>query len=366
MNRKVMFALSAVVLAFTSCKKEEVVDTPTADEVVDASKSKSSILISNEGNFMSSNASLSIYQANGIAVNDAFKSVNLDDDGNSISIGDVLQSVVATDNYILLAVNNSQSVHILSRSTLKLEATLTGASYPRFLHVVDNNKVYLTNGSGAGEVKIINLNTLAWDGSVSVGTSPEKMTQIGNHVFVTNKGDWGATTGSTVSVIDVTSNTVVKTIEVGVNPTDICASETDAFVLCSGTTVYDTSWNVVGVDATAIYKLNASSLTVTSTESFAQLSTASSQLEISNDGTSLFLQMENSVKQRDVNDTIWTSFIANASTLSGLSVSPWDDVYALFSPNYTDPGTVVHYNVQGSVLDSAMVGIIPSGVAYLN
>ena len=84
----------------------------------------------------------------------------------------------------------------------------------------DGNYAYVAN-YGSSTVSVIDINSNTVTTSIAVGTSPYAVavTPDGAFVYVTNSGD------DTVSVIDTTDNTVVGSpISVGAYPTSIAIS----------------------------------------------------------------------------------------------------------------------------------------------
>jgi YVTN family beta-propeller protein len=84
--------------------------------------------------------------------------------------------------------------------------------------------VYTVYGEGSGTVEAISLSGPGV--RISVGNKPSgiAVNPAGTRVYVTNRGD------GTVSVIDTSSNTVIRTITVGSQPVPVAASATTLYV----------------------------------------------------------------------------------------------------------------------------------------
>ena len=80
-----------------------------------------------------------------------------------------------------------------------------------------NNKIYITNGP-ASNVSVVDMNSLSIIKNIGVGAYPQEILAIGNKVFVCNTSLYGGAQDSTVSVIDATTDNVVKTVIVQKDP----------------------------------------------------------------------------------------------------------------------------------------------------
>ena len=150
----------------------------------------------------------------------------------------------------------------------------------------------VTNGSKGyvscwknGEVAVVDLNTNTITKKVKVGVGPEAVKVVGNKLFVANSGGWGV--DKTVSVIDLTTETVIKTIDVKDCPRDIVVDKTgNLWVLCAGSVLYDANFNVVGNTTSALCKIDPSTYTVTTLTISEAIHPV--QLRINGNGDNLF------------------------------------------------------------------------------
>ncbi len=187
------------------------------------------VFVANEGNFGASNGTISM----------------IDDFGNIIeteAIGDVVQSLEVYENKLIVLVNNSHMIKIYDiteegLSMPGIEISTDGSS-PRDL-VVMNDKVYFTNWNSQ-DIKVLNLFNYNIESSIPVNGLPEDLMIDGNDLWVTinMNADWSA--ASTVVKIDMTSNTITETIEVGSGPQELTQLNGDIFI---SRTFYDSNWN---------------------------------------------------------------------------------------------------------------------------
>ncbi|HMB90239.1 MAG TPA: YncE family protein, partial [Rhodothermales bacterium] len=119
---------------------------------------------------------------------------------------------------------------------------------PRSLAFVNDDKAYATNfvfGS-AGLVSVIDLTTNTIQGNpIAVGNSPEGIVVIDDRAFVANYGNTG--NGTTLSVIDTDTDTVVSTIDLGCDgPKDLLIdAEEEIVVVCNGKTVFNSDFTEI-------------------------------------------------------------------------------------------------------------------------
>ena len=143
---------------------------------------------------------------------------------------------------LIVLINNSHMIKIydITEEGLSLPGIeiTTGNSSPRELVIVDN-KVYFTNWNDQ-DVKVLNLFNYVIEESIPIDGLPEDIMFDGTDLWVsiTMNTDWSA--GNTVSRIDIGSNSVIETIEVGPGPQNLIQHNGDIYI---SRTFYDESWN---------------------------------------------------------------------------------------------------------------------------
>ncbi len=345
--------LAGLLLSFTACNK--------TDEKPEDTGFLYGAYVINEGSFMNNNGSISYIDLDSsYIINNLFYSVN------GRTPGDVVQSFTVAGDKGLIVVNNSAKVEVVEMKTFVSLGVITGCNYPRYALSVAENKAYLTNGSLAGNVYILDLAAMTIADSIAVGYGPENLVRSGDHVFVANSGGWSY--DSTVSVIDVQSDKVVKTIITGDNPVDLAVDHNDdVWVLCKGKVVYDQNWNIVSETDSRLQKIDHNTLEVT--EDFVigqkgdyfnpQRLTVSSQgrivLYLEHDGVFAVLADNPSISG---NVLIGGNFYGlDADPTSGL-------IYVTDARDFSSAGVLYRYRPDGFLQDSVSVGIAPNGVYF--
>ena len=189
------------------------------------------VFVANEGNFGSSNGSISMI--------DEFGNVH-----ETESIGDVVQSLEVYEDKLIVLVNNSHKIKIYNITSKGLDMPgieiSTNNSSPREMVIV-NGMVYFTNWN-TSDVKVFNLYTYNIDTSIPVGIMPEGIVTDGTKLWVANSGE------DTVSEIDISSLIETKHI-VGQGPQNLTRHNDDVYI---SRTYYSDDWTETYHGATII------------------------------------------------------------------------------------------------------------------
>ena len=180
------------------------------------------VFVANEGNFGSSDGSITMINQDG-------QTYQLE------AVGDVVQSLEVYQDKLIVLANNSHMIKIYSitEDGLNLPGieVSTDNSSPREMVIVED-KVYFTNWN-TQDVKVFNLFNYAIEESIPVGISPEGITSDGLSLWVANSGE------NTVSEISLSTLSETK-FEVGNGPQSIAIHDGDVYI---SRTFYDESWN---------------------------------------------------------------------------------------------------------------------------
>tara|TARA_B100000029_G_scaffold138512_1_gene133475 strand:- start:1364 stop:2383 length:1020 start_codon:yes stop_codon:yes gene_type:complete len=197
------------------------------------------VFVANEGNYGSTNGTISM----------------IDDNGNVYEtdiIGDVVQALEVYENKLIVLVNKSNLIKIydITENGLSMPGieVSIGSSEPRDLVVV-NDKVYFTNWV-TEDVQVFNLFTYAIEASIPIDGLPEDIEFDGQYLWVTiPHSDSYFTAGNTVCKIDINSNTIIETIDVGSGPQQLTFDDAHVYV---SRTFYSDDWLTTYHGATKI------------------------------------------------------------------------------------------------------------------
>ena len=159
-------------------------------------------------------------------------------------LGDIVHSLAIYNNQLIVSINNSQKILVFNISEEGLSENyneiLTEES-PREIIII-NNKAYFTTWNPDyniyptinGYIKVLDLQNFQIKESIEVGIMPEGMLFHDNYLWVANSGE------SSVSKIDIESNLVIETIEVGDGPQNLAEYNGDIYI---SRTYYDQEWH---------------------------------------------------------------------------------------------------------------------------
>jgi len=175
----------------------------------DSEPNSSWIFVANEGNYGTSNGSVSM-------IDDKGQITTID------NIGDVVQSVEVYKNKLFVIVNNSHKIMIynITENGVNLPGIeiSTENSSPREMVIV-NDKVYFTNWNSK-DVKILNLTTYAIESSIPIEGLPEDIITDGINLWVSvpNLELYDTNDGTKVVKINLETEQIVESYEVGRGP----------------------------------------------------------------------------------------------------------------------------------------------------
>lgn len=224
-------ALLSAMPLFYACDDNEN-DIPEEIQV----ESKNGLYVTNAGNFYGNiNGSLSFIDFDkGEVTNKLFMSVN------GRSLGGTPQDAVVYGSKMYIAVYESNVIEVVDKTTAEsikqIVPTEAQGVGPRDIVAAGGN-VFVSMYDGC--VSRIDTTSLAIDATIAVGPNPEEMAVANNYLYVTNSDgmNYGAgyANGKTVSKINIGSFAEEKKIEVGLNPTKICATtDGNIFLIAMG------------------------------------------------------------------------------------------------------------------------------------
>jgi hypothetical protein len=264
-------------------------------------------------------------------------------------------------------VNNAAKVEVVNLSTFKSAGTITGITNPRYFMGVSATKGYITEwGASAGSVKVVDLLTNTVTKTILTNSGPNKMVKVGDRVYVACSG--GYAKDSIVTVIDLTGDSVLTSIEVGSCPSDV---QVDAngkiWVLCSGTSYVNATTNSYPTlqEKGSLVRIDAATNTVDFSIAFNSTSSQPSDLVINNAKTTLYYSYDSKVySQNSTSNSLTTTAIIDRD-FYGLGIDPSNDYfYGADAGDYVSNGKVFRYNAAATLLDSIVVGVIPSGFKF--
>ncbi|MDR3047185.1 MAG: hypothetical protein LBU51_06175 [Bacteroidales bacterium] len=206
LNIAIMLMVSTVL--FTACPNPP---TPDPDSPIQETGYKGMYVL-NEGNWNGNNSSITYYDfETGSVTADIFTKVN------HRGLGDVGNDLKRYGSKLYCVVNVSETVEIMNANTCSsIKQIFLSGKQPRKIAFY-GSKAYVSCSDG--DVVRIDTVSLAVEASVMSGLNPEDLCVISGKLYVANSGQFNYPEfNNTISVIDCSSFSVIKTIEVHKNP----------------------------------------------------------------------------------------------------------------------------------------------------
>ena len=299
--------------------------------------------ILNEGGFNPNTSSLSFYSYIKDSIyNNIFKPGNLGIFPDGLLRYNDLLFITEQGNYGAagkIYKCDTNGVEILSNSIGKNPYSLC----------IANNKLYVTNGP-ANNVSVVDINSLAVIKTINVGIYPQEILSFGNYVYVCNTYVYGGATDSTVSVIDNTTDNVVKTIIVSKSPSSIAKSRTNTIIVCCA----GTSGTVYVIDPTTNNKI----------DSIAPVDFGKDLSVDFNSDNVYFISNSNNIIALDLNLKTVFTVIANPNPsgafFNGYVFDYKNKIhYVANAGDFTSKGFLYIYDFYGNLLNSFQIGVSP-------
>jgi YVTN family beta-propeller protein len=355
--------LTFLMLVFlTSCTSEDL----TPSRYVPQGDFDSGVFVLNEGNFGSTNASVSFISFDlSRTQNDLFSGVNPGE-----ILGDTAQSMGFNDNLAYIIVNASNKIEIVNRYTMvKVGAITTGLDNPRYIAFA-NGKGYVTNwgsGVGGGTIKVIDLGSNNVISTILVNDYPNKIIEHAGKIYVAHN-DLG-TNGQSVSVIDSSTNGLTASIEVGDMPDTMKIEGDHLWVVCNGKFDFNnTANNTVG----SIVEINLTSNAIIQSLFPPSGSPRINYMDLY--GNHIFYTIGNEIYKFPLTGTVLPatpSFSSDAEVIYGFAIKN-NKIYIADSKGFSVYGKVLVYSSGeqfdpmpiGTLLKTVEVGVGPNGFYF--
>lgn len=335
MKKGLLFIVSVITLF--SCKKEK------ETEIQLPQTTKSRVVILNEGNFRSVNASIDLYYPSDHAFQEGVFSSN----NGSRPLGDVAQSMNIVNGDYWVVVNNSNKIEILDPNTFQSIGKIEGFNSPRYIQPVSADKVYVSD-LYEGKIYAVNPQSRVIEKQIYSGGWTEEMLVTDNKLFVCQVDS------NQVYVIDALADTLVKKINTFKSPQSIgIDAEGFIWISCSG------GYNE---DLPALQRIDPLGLEIVKTLAHADISKSIGDISFDREKKKLFYLMEG-LFQINITDTILAStplIEKGGRNFYAMHVNPANnDIYLSDALDYQQKGVVYRYSNQGQLIHQFKAGLIP-------
>ena len=209
------FTLAALLLV--SCEKDN--RNENSDAEIDVTTGATKVLVLNEGNWGSNNATISALDPRHREINvDWFASVN------GRGLGDVAQDMISYGTKVYVTVTFSNSLEVIDPKSGNANRIDMGSRKPRYL-AADGGKLYITCYSPCSVVRV-DTSTLAIEATCTLGDfQPEGIAISQGKAFVASSNISDASGNYTFDdklyVIDLSTFANPTTVTVGLNPQEV-------------------------------------------------------------------------------------------------------------------------------------------------
>jgi len=319
----------------------------SCEDSLDQTQNSNLLFIASEGTYGNGDGSISVYSEN-----EKIQTID--------GIGDIVQSILVKDDKLFVIVNNSHLIKRYSITELGLNLPgidiSTNNSSPREMVIV-GDKLYFTNWNSK-DVKVLDLVTYSIVSSISLDGVPEDIVSDGNNLWVSipQLELYDSNNGSIVVKIDINSENLVETYEVGRGPEHMLINDHSLWI---SRTFYSSDWSSTYYGSSTV-----------------DLETG--EISIINYGLGLvcggnILKLKNKI-YRTVNGGVaplTTDLDINMSAKIGsyknlYSASSNDDNLYLGMSDYVYPDTVYIHNELGERTRTLTVGVLPGDFASWN
>jgi YVTN family beta-propeller protein len=346
-----------LIPAVLSCSKDPIrEDTTVVPPPVTTTSYQNGIFIVNEGNFNWGNASVTFINAKDSSVQQDVFYAN-----NGRHLGDVAESMQVNGDKGFLIVNNSNKIEVVSLKDFSSVKSITGFSSPRFMAIVDSTKAYVTNMQSS--ISVLDLATYTVKKTIATGSWTEAIITYENFVFVSSVGNMNepsAQRNAMILVINSVTDQVVDTIKTGKEPVCMVMDKKDKiWILCTG--------GFDNYEPASLIRIDPVLRIVDKTYSFPG-STTPSRLCINSTRDTLYF-LNSGVYQMPVNSTEIPSqplIPADGHLFYGLGIDPVNGtVYVSDAVDYVQNGVAYQYDqVSATLLRTFTAGRIPGSFCF--
>lgn len=346
----VLIALVISVFLSASCHR------PGPDNPRPVDTHADGIYVLNEGLFQMNNSTLSYYDlSTGTLTDDIFLQTN------QRGLGDVGNDLKSYGAKLYAIVNNSNHVEIMRLDDAKsLRSISLPGKQPRCI-CFDGGKAFVSCFDG--DVVRIDTATLEVDATFYSGPNPDGICVCNGKLYVANSGGLNYPNyNNTVSVFDLSTLSLLHTIEVWTNPSVLCSYDNRYVFLASHGNYGDEPANFQKIDATTdqvVKTYNMEVLNFTIFENSAYLYF----YDYVNPASISVMDLQQDAISRE-------QFITDGTTIRapyGINVNPLNgDVYICDALDFTVTGEVFCFDKNGKNKFSFGAGLIPNKIVFKN
>lgn len=341
--------LSLVIFAISSCNKDD--DSGIPDPQATVSLNYPAMIIANQGNFGSANATVDFYEtSNGETHKGIFSLVN------SESLGDTHHSSTVIGNSVYLVVNGSGKIEVVNKQNFNSEAMINGLASPRFICEVSESKAYVSDISSA-KIAILNTESNTVTGYIDFPDYySEHMVKIGDEVFVS------APNRDKIYIINTSMETVSDSILLSEGTNSMLMDANNKlWVFCTG------YWD--GEQPPAVHRIDPQTREIEVSIVIEGSYIYPGAMDISANGEIVYVLAYDLYKMpvSAITFPSETFIPSDGRSFSALAVNKQNGEIALADAvDFSSNGVVYRYTSEGELVNSIEAGVIPGHILYVD
>ena len=348
MKSKNYLLISACLLLLVACKK----DTPP-----ELGTYRDGAFVINEGAFQSGTGTITFFEKETRGVT---QDIYQNENGGNL-LGNIAQSMTLIDGKAYILINNASKIEVVTTDEFKSLTTINGIDQPRYMLAMDNAKAYVSSWGAdgvSGKISVIDLTSNTVQKTIEVGGGPERMVLDGDDLYITKSGGFGR--DSLVLVLDTRTDEISDTIVVADNPIGV-VSQTGAgiWVLSRGHLDFVDATN--NTDGELVRIVNKQIV-----DRF-PLSNGVSELVTNQSRSRVYFNMDGKVMKHDFDDLTFENEVFLEQSYYALAVDPFsDNLFCADAKDFASNGEIFVFDESGSEIISFEGGIIPSDFVFIN
>jgi hypothetical protein len=351
MRRKTSHSMAFLFfgVAFLLSCKEEKETPPVAVNPVNRQ-----LVILNEGNFRSANASVSLYDVEANQVeNDIYSRSN-----QGVPLGDVAQSMQVINGEGFVVVNNSNKIELVDPVNFRSLGSMKGFNSPRYILSLNANKAYVTD-LYEHSVSIIDPQARTITGSIPLNGNSEKMAFYKNQALICSPSQ------NQLIVVDALADTILHRLPTPRRPIGVVVDQMDqVWVHCTGGYSGEP-----GAENPALVKFDPKDWSEVLRWTYPDLNKSITHMEYNSSAELLYFLMSD-LYAFHIADTVQPQqplISAGSKNFYGLGLDPKSgELYLSDAIDYQQAGVIYRYRPSGELITTFKAGLIPSFFYFLN
>lgn len=375
---KIYSLILVLLLIFASCREDQILTLEESQTLFPPQEiSKGEIrgfYVLNEGNMGTNKSTLDFVD---YELGDYRRNIYAEANPNMLKeLGDVGNDIGIYGSKVWATINCSHFIEVADANTTKHLAhiDLENCRYLEFY----NGKAYASSYAGPVEItpnapvgKVVEIDTTTYQitREVGVGYQPDEILVHNNKLYVANSGGYRVPNyDNTVSIIDLKSFKVIKTLEVGINLHRIAVDKYGDIYVSSRGDYYNTPSNLFVIDSKTDEVKDTLNIPVSNMcvvgDSLYYYSVEWSYNTSSN--TITYGILNTKTKEKVTSNFITDGTQDQIKIPYGIAVHPVTrEIYVTDARNYVSSGYVLCYSPQGVLRWRVRAGNIPAHFAFV-